>query len=268
MHSTPTSQPFPLNRRSLALALCLIAVLAGVYWLTYSGRVLSTDEMSFFDGVESLVRRGNTQVNLNLDYPRQVEFPVGDEIPAPLVDAEPLQLIAAGGLFRLAEMLPGVGLVHMVWLLNVLVCAAVGGVFFLLARLLGYTERVAIGATLILGLGTMLWPYSKVFFREPLAMLLLLGATLCLQATMLLLAAAGGLRLAGRIYRLRAADPADQRGDAAQPADLRGDGLAPDQRAWRLAAAWVGDRDRSGRAGSGPGGPQPGPEPDRSRADV
>ena len=186
MPSTPASQSFPLNRRSLALALCLIAVLAGVYWFTYSGRVLSTDELSLFDGVESLSRRGNTRVNLNFDYPRQVEFPVDDQVPSPLVDAELLQLTAASGLFRLAEILPGVGLAHMVWLLNVLMCAAAGGVFFLLARLLGHTERVAIGATLILGLGTMLWPYSKVFFREPLAMLLLLGATLCLQATVLL----------------------------------------------------------------------------------
>ena len=185
MHQPAAKHSLALDRRSLILALCLVAVLSGVYWLTYSGRILSTDEATFFDGVESLVRRGNTRVNLTYNYPAQVDFPVDDQIPSPLVDAEPLQLLAAGVLFRLAESLPGVGLVHMVWLLNILVCAATGGVFFLFARLLGYSERVSIAATLILGLGTMLWPYSKVFFREPLAMLLLLAAALCLQATVL-----------------------------------------------------------------------------------
>jgi len=33
-----------LTRRDLLLALCLAALLTGVYWLTYSGRFLSGDE--------------------------------------------------------------------------------------------------------------------------------------------------------------------------------------------------------------------------------
>jgi hypothetical protein len=174
------SHDYPFDRRDALLALCLTVLLLGIYWLTYSGRILSTDEASLFDGVEGFVRRGNTQVALTLDYPNVRDFSVGDQPTTPLVDAEPMQIMAGALLFSLGQALPGVGLMHTVWLLNVLVCAASGGVLFAYARVLGYGRKTAIVATLAYGLGTMIWPYSKLFFREPLAVLLLFGASLCL----------------------------------------------------------------------------------------
>ncbi len=160
----------------------LAVLLAGVYWLTYSGQWLSNDEIFLFDAAESLARRGNVRLSLasNLWLPR--EYPLGEQPFTPPVDAEPLHVVAAAALFALADAIPGVGLLHTVWLLNVLVVAASGAVFFLYARLLGYRESVALAGALLYGLGTIVWPYSKVFFREPLALLLLFSAALCLHA--------------------------------------------------------------------------------------
>jgi hypothetical protein len=146
------SHDYPFDRRDALLALCLTVLLLGIYWLTYSGRILSTDEASLFDGVEGFVRRGNTQVALTLDYPNVRDFSVGDQPTTPLVDAEPMQIMAGALLFSLGQALPGVGLMHTVWLLNVLVCAASGGVLFAYARVLGYGRKTAIVATLTYGL--------------------------------------------------------------------------------------------------------------------
>ncbi len=169
-----------VTRRNLLLALCLSVLLTGVYWFTYSGRFLSNDETAMFDAAESLVRRGNTRLTYTFNLRIIRDYTIAEQPNTPLADSEPLQLILAGALFALAERLPGVGLVHAVWLLNVLVCAAAGGVLFLYARLLGYSERTAAAGALLFGLGTVAWPYSKVFFREPLVLLLLLSAALCL----------------------------------------------------------------------------------------
>ncbi len=181
MSNMTASSPL-LSRRNILIMCCLTVLLAGVYWMTYSGNLLTSDEAQLFDGVESLVRRQNIQLNLALSYRTMISFPVADVFPAPLVDAEPMQILAGALLFRLAEWFPGVGLLHTVWLLNVLVAAVGGGLFFLYARALAYSERVAIAGTLLYGLGTIVWPYSKTFFREPLAMVLLFAAALCLNA--------------------------------------------------------------------------------------
>ncbi|NPV68178.1 MAG: hypothetical protein HPY64_13645 [Anaerolineae bacterium] len=169
-----------LTRRNLLLALCLVVLLTGVYWFTYSGRFLSNDETAMFDAAESLARRGNTRQTYTFNLRVIRDYTIAEQPNTPLADSEPLQLILAGTLFALAERLPGIGMVHTVWLLNILVCAAAGGVLFLYARLLGYSERTAAAGALLFGLGTVAWPYSKVFFREPLMLLLLLSAALCL----------------------------------------------------------------------------------------
>ncbi|MBN1963208.1 MAG: hypothetical protein JW910_01090, partial [Anaerolineae bacterium] len=178
---SPVLEPL-LTRRNLLIALCLSLVLLGVYWFTFSGSPLSTDEIFMFDATESLVRRGNTQRNLTANYHLFREFPIGEQPNVTTVAVEPMQILAAALFFAIAEVIPGVGLVHTVWLLNVFLCAAGGGLLFLYARSLGYRERVGVAGALIYGLGTLAWPYSKVFFREPLAMVLLFGAGLCLNA--------------------------------------------------------------------------------------
>ena len=92
-------------------------------------------------------------------------------------------------LYWFAKIVPGIGLLHTVYLFNVLVGAAAGCVLLLYALALGYNERTALLAALAFGVSTVIFPYTKTFFREPLALLLLLICGLLLE------------RLRGRGYR-------------------------------------------------------------------
>ncbi|GAB4571916.1 MAG: hypothetical protein Kow0077_09860 [Anaerolineae bacterium] len=182
MPQTALSRPQLITRRNFVLALAMFTLLTGLYLLTYSGVYISNDETGLFDATESFARRGNTRVTYMLNVRLIREYKIREQPDTPLVDAEPMQIVLAAILFRVAEMLPGIGLVHAVWLLNVLICAATASVVFLYARLLHYSERVSIGAALLFGVGAIAWPYSKVFFREPLAMFLIFSAAFCLHA--------------------------------------------------------------------------------------
>jgi hypothetical protein len=68
-----------------------------------------------------------------------------------------------------------------VWFFNILICTAIAVVVYLYALTLGYRPIVGVVAALMLGLGTILWPYSKTFFREPLACLFILLAALSME---------------------------------------------------------------------------------------
>lgn len=168
-----------LQRIGLLVALCTL--LAAVYLLTYSGRIESGDTLALFDATSSLVHFGDNLYDqsaaMNPPQPR------ADDRLYPLLgaDVEPLHSLLAAGLVALADRLPGVGLVHAAWLLNVLVCAAVVGTLYAYALALGYGVLTATLAALLFGLATALLPYSKTFFREPLSLWLILLAALLLE---------------------------------------------------------------------------------------
>ena len=63
-----------------------------------------------------------------------------------------------------------------VGLLNPILTALTCAVLFLLGTSLGFGDRMSLALTLIFGLGTIAWPYSKGFTREPLLALLLLSS--------------------------------------------------------------------------------------------
>lgn len=173
----------PEVRRQAHLFSALVVLLASVYMLTYSGRIESGDTLLLVDAVGSVVNQGDTLLDLSVAQrpPLPQLITPGARWPLPDVNAETLQLALAAPLYWAAQRLPGVGLVHAVYLFNVLVCALAGGVMFLYGRALGYSERTAALAGLGLGLATIVWPYSKSFFQEPLALLLLLTAALLLE---------------------------------------------------------------------------------------
>jgi len=166
------------NRQRVYLLLALIVFLASVYMLTYSGRIESEDTLYLFNATGSLVRYGDFLLDLSAGVRPPESFYTVQEYPLQSVNTEPLPIVLAAPLFWLANQLPNVGLVHAVWLFNVLVCAMSGGVLFLYALALGYDERTALFGAVIFGLATIVWPYSKSFFREPLALLLILLAGL------------------------------------------------------------------------------------------
>ena len=165
----------PNPRRRAAMALCLVALLVGVYFITYNGFAISRDEWFLFDATASFARRGDFRLSYEYDLERPVslaEFP-----PAP-AGTEPLQPALASVLFRAASLVPDIGLAHAVWLFNIFVTALTAAVVYAYGLALGYRVRVAVIVAAIYGLGTIAWPYSLTFFREPLFTLLGLTSAL------------------------------------------------------------------------------------------
>jgi hypothetical protein len=163
-----------LNRQRVYLLLALIVFLASIYMFTYSGRIESEDTLYLFNATGSLVRYGDFLLDLSAGVRPPESFNTIQDYPLQSVNTEPLPIVLAAPFYWLANQLPNVGLVHAVWLFNIFVCAAAGGVLFLYALALGYDERTGVFGAAVFGLATIIWPYSKSFFREPLALLLIL----------------------------------------------------------------------------------------------
>jgi hypothetical protein len=163
--------------------LVIVALLAGLYLVTYSGRIEASDSLRLFDAASSLSRYGDTGHDEALwQHPPQYALDIPAAYPMTHYEAsEPLSPVIASFFYAIAERVPGVGQVHAVWLMNVVVTALIGGVFYLLAVQMGYRPVVAVSGALLLGAGTLLWPYSKTLFREPLVALWLLLSAFCLM---------------------------------------------------------------------------------------
>lgn len=158
--------------------IALVVLLSSCYLVTYSGRIESGDTLALFDALGSLVQQGDLLLDLSVSDHPPTPGPNADLYPLKRYSDEPLPLVLAMPLYALSYALPGIGLVHSVWLFNALVTALTGGVFFVYALVLGYSERTALAGALLLGLTTINWVYSQTFFREPLLALLLLLAAL------------------------------------------------------------------------------------------
>lgn len=171
-------------RRAAFLA-ALFVMLSSVYMLVYSGRIESGDSLIYFDATASLAEYGDTLLDVSLWYNPPDTRDFSSPYPLKKLQIEsfspPLQPALASLFYRAARVVPDIGLVHTVWLFNVFVSAAAGCVFFAYALVLGYEERAALLSALALGLATIIVPYSKTFFRDPLALLFILLAALCLE---------------------------------------------------------------------------------------
>ncbi|HVO72110.1 MAG TPA: hypothetical protein VMT24_18800, partial [Aggregatilineaceae bacterium] len=151
--------------RQIAIGLSLVTLLIAVYFLTYSGHAISSDEWSLFDATESLARRGTLEQNYHLDAHPPISL---NGAHPPSADTEPLLPTLAAPFFLIAQALPGIGLAHTVWLFNILISALTAGTLYAFGLALGYSVPVAALTALASGLGTIVWPYSRTFFREPL----------------------------------------------------------------------------------------------------
>ncbi|MBI5670374.1 MAG: hypothetical protein HZC41_20465 [Chloroflexi bacterium] len=170
-----------MTLRRVGLLVALYTLLAAVYLFSYSGRIESGDTLALFDTTSSLIYFGDNLFDQSASaHPPP---PGADARLYPLLGAEvePLHSLLAGALVWLADRWPGVGLVHAAWLLNSFISAAAVGTLLVYALALGYSTQTATLAALLLGLATALWPYSKTFFREPLALWLILLAALLLD---------------------------------------------------------------------------------------
>ncbi len=177
------NSPTPLlNSQRTTLLLVLVVLFASLYMLTYSGRVESGDSLSLMDAAGSLVQFGDVYLDLSMWFNPPRAFALQEQsYPLQRPDVEPPPLYLTASLFWLAENIPGIGLVHTVWLLNMLISAVAVGVLFVYALELGYGERTAVFGAVLFGGATILWPYSKSLFRDPILLLMILLTALFLE---------------------------------------------------------------------------------------
>ena len=169
------------GRMQWLVIFALVGILLGVYSFTYSGRIESGDTLTLFNATASLVDFGDVLLDKTAaDNPPEAPPPV-NVYPLSSAEVEPLQLVLSAPLYWLAEHIEGIGLVHAVWFFNIFVCSAIVVVFYVYAVTLGYSSRGSVIAAIMLGIGSTLWPYSKTFFREPLACLFILLAALSME---------------------------------------------------------------------------------------
>ncbi len=160
------------------LAAAVFALLCAVYLFFYSGVITISDEVYIMATAESLAKRGEYSANPMFwkQRLRQVNPDTLEVIPA----TEPLQSVLGGLLVWLSLQIPHLGAIHTATLLNIYVTALTAVVVMAVVQRLGYSPQVGACCALAYGLCTIAFPYSKLFFREPLAGLLIALAALCL----------------------------------------------------------------------------------------
>jgi hypothetical protein len=156
------------------LALSLFVSLAALYFAVFTGYPVSGDERLLFDMARSLTVDGTFELALSAD--QRPAFDVRPHQIMPSADVEPLQAYLSAPLVLLARHLPEIGVMHTVWLFNLLVTALTAALLYVYGVRLGYARRVAALTALIFGLATIALPYAQMYFREPLLALCGLAA--------------------------------------------------------------------------------------------
>lgn len=128
----------------------------------------SSDEIFYFRLTQSLVERRSLVIEPYLGYERSKYMPGQSLAGIPAY----LAAQTVGRIFPTAAS-PFFALL-VVHLTNVLIGAWVCFAFFKFGRELGYSRGASLGGTLVLGLGTTFFPYSRQYFADPLAALAIL----------------------------------------------------------------------------------------------
>lgn len=153
-----------------------------LYSLTAGGHYYSADGLTIFLVARSLISHGTFFISDGeiLDQ-LAVVFGVGHKA-VPI--AQPLHSLLMLPLYLLGSALSNLyssNIANFIVILttsflNVLVSAALMGFFYLFATELGYDRKTSVISTLIFGLTTIIWPYSKFDFSEPVMSLFIFGA--------------------------------------------------------------------------------------------
>jgi hypothetical protein len=157
-------------RHQLFLGAALAVVLFGAYMLTYRGIPISGDEIFLFDNTESLTRRGNFDRNYEFYSIRPGEIAeIGqDGRPWPFPKQEPMAAIVQVPIFWVAQALPNVGTMHVVWLSNIFVTILTAISVYIIGLRQGYSPQLSWLGALLFGVATIAWVYSRLLFREPI----------------------------------------------------------------------------------------------------
>jgi hypothetical protein len=161
--------------------LLLGLVISLLYTFTYRGTFRTDDEHILAARAASLALRGSlSYAQLYGNQRVQNLTPMGDAA----LQIEPAQAVVAAPLFLLGLRL-GLGGLHSLFVLSLLVTACSAVFVAISARNLGHPPRVALITGLLFGSATIAWPYAETFYRDVLAMglaaLAFLGWSLFLQ---------------------------------------------------------------------------------------
>lgn len=161
-------------------AAAIFLLLASAYLITYTGRIELGDQLEYFDAVGGVARFGQPLADeAAWQTPPRGSVLQGNP-PLRATIAEPLFIYAAAPAYFAAEHVDGLGLLHTVWLFNIILSPLVVALTYALALRIGISNLGAVFAALAFGLLTIWWTYSQTFFREPMMMAFLLLAALAL----------------------------------------------------------------------------------------
>jgi hypothetical protein len=154
-----------LSAQDRNIAFLIFGVLLACYLFTYTGVIDSSDGLSMFATVESMVRRGEVDSNQLLWMGlQQGSFGPDGE----LYSRKGIGMaLLAYPLVRLAKFWPALGLVQAALLLNPLLTAFTGALVYRTGRRLGWRVSTAVATAFCFGLGTLAWPYTQGFFSDP-----------------------------------------------------------------------------------------------------
>jgi hypothetical protein len=156
---------YNLSMQDRNLAFLIFGLLLASYLLTYTGVIDSSDGLSMFATVESMVRRGAVDSNQLLWMGNQQGSfgPDGELYSRKGVGMALLAL----PLVWLAKLWPALGLVQTALLVNPLLTAFTGALVYRAGRRLGWQQATALATALVFGLATFVWPYTQGFFSDP-----------------------------------------------------------------------------------------------------
>jgi len=151
--------------RLLPVMLLIWLAFIGVYTVTYLGFPLYADELIQFDTAQNWVRRGELVRTYGHDLQRRV---IPEGLPWMPAAQEPLMAIVLAPLTALGLTVPDLGILHVTYLGNIFISALTVASFYAVARRIGWRHRTALIGSVLLGVGTVTWTYSRLLFREPL----------------------------------------------------------------------------------------------------
>ena len=175
----PFPQPSTLSTRLVGLSLLIFFVT--LYSLVYSGTFITDDEHVL--AARSLSFAFDDQFNLSrvIGNSRVYDFPLYGPIGATeAANVEPAQAVLGAILAKISVWL-GIGRIQTMFLLNIWVTAFTAVIIFITAIKMGNSKQLGIILSVLFGLCTIAFPYSRTYFRDPLAMLFLSGAWLFLH---------------------------------------------------------------------------------------
>jgi hypothetical protein len=161
--------------------MAVFLILSGFYLLTMSGHTYSSDEETMLAVTRGLIERGDVAIVVEDGAPVSALRPGRDGrvyspygvLPSLL--AIPLHLL--GTLIAPSGLQADYASRFTTTMLNCLLTAATCAILVQWTQQLGATGKWALTLAFLYGLATFAWTYARTFFSEPLAALLILGAT-------------------------------------------------------------------------------------------